>query len=74
MSKLEALTRKQTRAIDQYIINKIGFPSVILMENAGRGIAFHMLSSNLQNKVIVCSGKGNNGGDGYVIARYLNME
>lgn len=73
MSKVKALTRKQTRAVDQYIINKIGFPSVILMENAGRGIALHMLSMNLKGKVIVCSGKGNNGGDGYVITRYLNI-
>ncbi len=68
-----SLSCEQTRLIDQYIIHEIGLPSVILMENAGHGIAQHLLSFNPKGKIIVCCGKGNNGGDGYVIARYLNI-
>lgn len=73
MSNTNALTREETRLIDNYIIKDIGLPSVILMENAGRGIAQHLRSLNPKGKVIICCGKGNNGGDGYVVARYLNI-
>jgi NAD(P)H-hydrate epimerase len=48
-------------------------PSVVLMENAGHGIAQHLRSIHSNGKVIICCGKGNNGGDGYVVARYLNI-
>lgn len=73
MYELHTLTREQTKIVDNYIINELGLPSVILMENAGHGIAQYLLTLQPNNKVIVCSGKGNNGGDGYVVARYLNL-
>ena len=47
--------------------------SLVLMENAGRGIADLLERLGLQrtSHIIICSGKGNNGGDGFVLARHL---
>jgi len=63
------------RQIDRKAIDGRGIPSAELMENAGRGIAMRILSELLlkpeSSHVTVFCGKGNNGGDGYVIARYL---
>jgi NAD(P)H-hydrate epimerase len=42
------------------------------MENAGRGAAELLLSLGVQGRVAICCGKGNNGGDGFVIARHLD--
>jgi NAD(P)H-hydrate epimerase len=42
------------------------------MENAGRGAAELLLSLGVSGPVVICAGKGNNGGDGYVIARHLD--
>jgi NAD(P)H-hydrate epimerase len=56
------------RAQDEY-----GMPSLLLMENAGRGAAVHMRRVNPEKRrVVMCCGKGNNGGDGFVIARHLD--
>lgn len=71
MMEKEELTREQTRMVDKLAIEQFGIPSVVLMENAGYGIAHFLLSQKPKGKVIICCGKGNNGGDGYVIARYL---
>jgi NAD(P)H-hydrate epimerase len=65
------LTRAQSRAFDQHAINEIGIPSLVLMENAGRGTVDVMQSLGVHGPVVVCCGKGNNGGDGLVIARHL---
>jgi NAD(P)H-hydrate epimerase len=46
---------------------------VVLMENAGRGAAEVLLSLGVRGRVVVCCGKGNNGGDGFVIARHLDI-
>lgn len=73
MYELHTLTREQTKLVEKYIINELGLPSVILMENAGHGVAQYLLTLHPNNKVIICAGKGNNGGDGYVVARYLNL-
>ena len=66
-----SLTRDQVRAYDKYAIEQIGVPSVVLMENAGRGAAEVLRSLGIVGKVVICCGKGNNGGDGLVIARHL---
>jgi NAD(P)H-hydrate epimerase len=66
------LTRDQARALDRRAMEEFGVPGVILMENAGRGCAELLLSLGVTGPVVVCCGKGNNGGDGFVIARHLD--
>ncbi len=66
------LSREQVRAIDRRAIDEFGVPGVVLMENAGRGAAEVLLSLGARGPVVVCCGKGNNGGDGFVIARHLD--
>jgi NAD(P)H-hydrate epimerase len=69
-------SREQSRAFDAYAITTCRVPGVILMENAGRGaadvIARDVLSGAVRGATIaIVCGTGNNGGDGFVIARHL---
>jgi NAD(P)H-hydrate epimerase len=68
------VTAGEMRKMDQLTIESFGIPGIVLMENAGRG-ATEILLDNfhglIQKKVAVVAGRGNNGGDGFVIARYL---
>ena len=68
------VTANQIQDIDKQTIESFGIPGLVLMENAGRG-AFDFLIKKVkhitQKKVAVIAGRGNNGGDGFVIARYL---
>jgi NAD(P)H-hydrate epimerase len=66
------LSREQLRELDRRAIEEFGVPGVVLMENAGRGAAELLLSLGAKGTVAVCCGKGNNGGDGFVIARHLD--
>ncbi len=66
------LSREQVRAIDRRAIEEFGVPGAVLMENAGRGAAEVLLALGARGPVVVCCGKGNNGGDGFVIARHLD--
>jgi NAD(P)H-hydrate epimerase len=66
------LTREQCRAIDRRAQEEYGVPSIVLMENAGRGSVDVLLRLASPRRVLVCCGKGNNGGDGFVIARHLD--
>ncbi|OHB56737.1 MAG: NAD(P)H-hydrate epimerase [Planctomycetes bacterium RBG_13_44_8b] len=69
-----ALTRQQVRDFDEWAINKALVPGVVLMENAGRGCAeiiIGELKKRGGTKVCIFCGTGNNGGDGFVIARHL---
>ena len=66
------LTREQARDLDRRLIEQAGVPGVVLMENAGRGCAELLLRLGVKGPVVVCCGKGNNGGDGFVIARWLD--
>jgi NAD(P)H-hydrate epimerase len=66
------LSRDEVRAIDRRAIEEFGVPGVVLMENAGRGAAELLISLGVPGLVTICCGKGNNGGDGFVIARHLD--
>jgi len=69
------MTREQVRAFDAWAIRTLGIPGVVLMENAGRGCAeaaLSMLGAQANPVVGVLCGTGNNGGDGYVVARHLD--
>lgn len=67
------LTRARVRDLDRRTVEEFGMPGVCLMENAGRGAAelFTRLNPDRLPAVILC-GPGNNGGDGFVIARHLD--
>src|SRR5438445_5622719 len=67
------LSRDEVRAVDRHAIEEHGVPGVVLMENAGRGAAELLISLGVHGRVVVCCGKGNNGGDGFVIARHLHL-
>jgi NAD(P)H-hydrate epimerase len=67
------LTRDAVRELDRRAIDGFGVPGIVLMENAGRGCAELLMRLNPQREptAILC-GPGNNGGDGFVIARHLD--
>ena len=72
--KFRVMTREQVRAVDSWAINTLGIPGVVLMENAGRSCAEFIknkLSDKPNSKVSIFCGTGNNGGDGFVVARHL---
>src|SRR5262249_52901637 len=66
------LTNQQARELDRRAIEEFGIPAIVLMENAGRGMAQLLLELGAKGPVVICCGKGNNGGDGMVIARWLD--
>ena len=70
---MQTLSGQQSRNVDQLAIAEFGMNGLVLMENAGRGVADFMERSGLKhtNRIIICCGKGNNGGDGFVLARHL---
>ena len=73
-SKVRALTVAEVREADRRAIEEFGIPGVVLMENAGRGaagVALEMLVEAGAQSALILAGRGNNGGDGYVIARHL---
>lgn len=64
----------EVMALDRQAINQLGIPGVVLMENAGRSCSNLFVEAFRQyfpGPVLVLAGKGNNGGDGYVMARIL---
>ncbi|TRZ52500.1 MAG: NAD(P)H-hydrate epimerase [Dehalococcoidia bacterium] len=68
------MTRREVREFDSFAINSLGIPGVVLMENAGRNcteIILDQIKDIKDPSVIILAGQGNNGGDGYVIARHL---
>lgn len=66
------LTRNAVRELDRAAIEEFGLPGIVLMENAGRNAAAILLEQQPNGRVVICCGKGNNGGDGFVIARHLD--
>lgn len=82
--KCVVMSRDEVRAFDSWAINTLGIPGMVLMENAGRSCA-ELIKDKLKvvagpkacppyslgRRVCIFCGTGNNGGDGYVIARHL---
>src|SRR5215470_20182298 len=71
---MRVLNARQMRDADKRTIEDIGIPSLVLMENAGRQVvaAMEAMYSDLAERhVAVLCGRGNNGGDGFVVARTL---
>src|SRR6186997_1573257 len=71
---MRVLNSAQMREADRRTIEDIGIPSLVLMENAGRQVvaAIEAMHSDLLDRpVAVLCGRGNNGGDGFVVARTL---
>jgi NAD(P)H-hydrate epimerase len=73
------ITRQQSREVDRRAIEHCGMSGLVLMENAGRGTADVLCrlaateSGGRLGPVAICCGKGNNAGDGFVIARHLDL-
>ena len=65
------MTRAELREVDRRAIEEFGLPGLVLMENAGRNATALLQNLGIRGPVIVCCGKGNNAGDGFVIARHL---
>ncbi|UCE42171.1 MAG: NAD(P)H-hydrate dehydratase [Candidatus Aminicenantes bacterium] len=71
---MKILTSKQMQGVDKKAIEKLGIIGPILMENAGIQITNEILKKFPQiqdERVVIVAGKGNNGGDGFVVARHL---
>jgi ADP-dependent NAD(P)H-hydrate dehydratase / NAD(P)H-hydrate epimerase len=67
------VTAEQMRALDRETIDVIGVPGVVLMESAGRGVV-DVIARHFdvpKTRAVVFCGPGNNGGDGFVVARHL---
>ena len=79
LSAMHSLSREQIRQMDRRAIEEFGIPGIVLMENAGRQVSdvvldvindeLHLIPHDAS--IAVLCGGGNNGGDGYVIARHL---
>ena len=73
---MRVLNAAQMREADRRTIDDVGIPSIVLMENAGRQVvaAIEAIHSDLlDRRVGVLCGRGNNGGDGFVVARTLRQ-
>ncbi len=71
---MRVLDTAQMRDADRRTIEEIGIPSIVLMENAGRAVAAAIearFAERDRARVAILCGRGNNGGDGLVVARVL---
>lgn len=71
---MKIITAEEMKELDRRAIEDLGIPSLTLMENAGKSVAQEALSLGNPSKTLVICGKGNNGGDGFVAARYLALK
>ena len=70
---IPTLDRRQSQEVDQWAVTEYGMTGLVLMENAGRGVADLLCQWGIAGPVAICCGRGNNGGDGFVIARHLDL-
>src|SRR5271154_1346266 len=71
---MKILSAAEMREVDRLTIARCGIPSLTLMENAGATVAEFIAQrcpKFAQRRIVVLCGKGNNGGDGFVVARRL---
>ena len=74
-----ALSRDEVREVDRRAIEDLGVPGIVLMENAGLGLTrvvieeLGRLAAGPGSPVVIVCGRGNNGGDGLVLARHLDL-
>jgi NAD(P)H-hydrate epimerase len=71
---MKIVTTREIQALDRKAIEDFKIDSLFLMENAGRAVAYEaiqFLNKLKDKKIAVFCGRGNNGGDGFVAARYL---
>lgn len=67
------LNRALSREVDRIAIERYGMSGLVLMENAGRGVADRLERQGIDGPVVICCGRGNNAGDGFVVARHLDL-
>jgi NAD(P)H-hydrate epimerase len=67
------ISRQQARELDRRAVDDYGMTGAMLMENAGRGVADRLCALAIGGRVVLCCGRGNNGGDGFVVARHLDL-
>lgn len=71
---MKLVLAKEMHTLDQQASEQIGLPTMVLMENAGKavaGAAADFLDDCFGKNIVIFTGKGNNGGDGFVAARWL---
>ncbi len=74
-SQVRPLSREEVRGIDARAADEFGVPTLVLMENAGRGAAewlVEKIAEQSSARILILCGPGNNGGDGGVVARHLD--
>jgi hydroxyethylthiazole kinase-like uncharacterized protein yjeF len=73
---MKILTAAQMAEVDRLTTDRYFIPSILLMENAGRAVADELAKSCPgigEKRIMIFCGRGNNGGDGFVVARYLAL-
>lgn len=71
---MKILTAAETKEVDRLTTERLGVPSLTLMENAGKSVVAFIkqrFSKLGRRRIVILCGKGNNGGDGFVVARHL---
>lgn len=68
------VTGRQMKQLDQFTIQEMGIPSLVLMERAALAVVEELEKNFNISRVLVACGSGNNGGDGVAIARLLHLK